>query len=390
MRPQLLALPVSRPPLVEPGPPLGPAEVLRYSRHVLLPGIGDLGQRRLANAKVLVVGAGGLGSPILTYLAAAGVGTIGVVDDDVVDTSNLQRQVVHGTQDVGRLKVDSAVDAVARVNPLVSVVPHPVRLTTDNALDLVGGYDLVVDGADNFATRYLVSDACELLGLPEVWGSVFRFDAQVSVFWAGHGPTYRHLFPQPPPPGAVPSCAEGGVLGAMVGAVGSVMATEVVKLVTGVGDPLLGRLLVLDALAMTWRTLRVRPDPAAPAVTELVDMTAVCEVRPALPAASVVSAPELAALLERGDVALVDVRGPDEAALVSIPGAVLVPLQRILTDEGLAELPRDRRIVLHCKSGARSAQALEHLRQKGFDDAAHLAGGVLAWVRDVDPSLPSY
>ena len=401
MRPELLAVsltsaPAWNPehsvrPLVDPGPPLDADQVLRYSRHVLLPQVGELGQRRLANARVLVVGAGGLGSPAITYLAAAGVGTIGVVDDDAVDTSNLQRQVLHGTSDVGRPKVDSAVEAVARVNPLVSVVPHRTRLTAENALDVLQGYHLVLDGADNFATRYLVSDACEVLGLPEVWGSVYRFDAQVSVFWAGHGPTYRHLFPEPPPPGAVPSCAEGGVLGAMVGAVGSVMATEAVKLVTGAGEPLLGRLLVLDALAMTWRTVRVRPDPDAQPVTEVLDMTAACAPAPPAPVAAV-SATDLARSLAdpADDVLLVDVRGPDEAALVSIPGAVLVPLPGILSGEALGELPRDRRIVLHCKSGGRSAQALEALQRTGFRDVAHLDGGVLAWVRDVDPSLPSY
>ncbi|MFP5334451.1 MAG: molybdopterin-synthase adenylyltransferase MoeB [Actinomycetes bacterium] len=378
------------PPLVEPGPPLDPQQVLRYSRHVLLPAIGELGQRRLAGARVLVIGAGGLGSPAVTYLAAAGVGTIGVVDDDVVDTSNLQRQVLHGTDDVGRPKVDSAVDAARRINPLVRVVPHRLRLTADNALEVLRGYDLVLDGADNFATRYLVSDACEVLGLPEVWGSVFRFDAQVSVFWGAHGPTYRHLFPEPPPPGAVPSCAEGGVLGAMVGAVGSVMATEAVKLVTGAGEPLIGRLLVLDALSMTWRTLTVRRDPEAPPVTEIVDMTEVCEPPP--PAVSAVSARELARWLddEGRPVHLVDVRGADEAALVSIPGSVLHPLPQILSGEAVAELPDDRRIVVYCKSGARSAQACRALRDKGFGDVVNLDGGVLAWVRDVDPSLPTY
>ena len=387
---------LDRPPLVAPGPPLDAEQVQRYSRHLLLPEIGETGQRRLANARVLVVGAGGLGSPVLTYLAAAGVGTIGVVDDDVVDASNLQRQVVHGTPDVGRPKVDSAVEALARLNPLVRVVPHRVRLDAAGALELLRGYDVVVDGADNFATRYLVSDACELLGLPEVWGSVFRFDAQVSVFWAGHGPTYRHLFPDPPPPGAVPSCAEGGVLGAMVGAVGAVMATEVVKLVTGAGRPLLGRLLVLDALSMSWRTVPVRPDPRARPVTSLVEAEQACGTGvPAaaqLPADAEVGPVELAGALRQGPQAvhLVDVRGAEEAAIVSIPGALLVPLPRILSGEALPELPRDRRVVLYCKSGVRSEQALRALRDNGFHDVAHLRGGVLAWVREVDPALPVY
>jgi molybdopterin/thiamine biosynthesis adenylyltransferase/rhodanese-related sulfurtransferase len=383
---------VPRAPLVEPGPELDPEQVLRYSRHVLLPDVGSVGQRRLTAARVLVVGAGGLGSPVITYLAAAGVGTIGVVDDDVVDHSNLQRQVLHGTADVGRPKVDSAAEAVAAINPLVRVESHQVRLTAQNALDVLRGYHLVVDGADNFATRYLVSDACALLGVPEVWGSVFRFDAQVSVFWAGQGPTYRDLFPEPPPPGAVPSCAEGGVLGAMCGAVGSVMATEAVKLLTGTGEPLVGRLLVLDALAMTWRTLTLRPDPQATPVTSLVDTAAACEVPDRLPPDAVVGAVELARLLREtpDEVLLVDVRGADEHALVAIPGAVLVPLSRILSGDAVAELPRDRRIVLHCKSGGRSEQALRALRDSGFTDVAHLDGGVLAWVDEVDPGLPRY
>lgn len=383
-------------PLVEPGAELTTEEVRRYSRHLLLPDIGVQGQRRLKNARVLVVGAGGLGSPALTYLAAAGVGTIGVVDDDVVEESNLQRQVVHSTSDVGRPKVDSAVDALASLNPLVRVVPHRERLTADNALDLLAGYDLVLDGADNFSTRYLVSDACAMAGLPEVWGSVLRFDGQVSVFWSGQGPTYRDLFPQPPPPGAVPSCAEGGVLGAMCAAVGAVMATETVKLITGAGRSLLGRLLVLDALDMTWRTVRIRTPATPTVVTGLVDEAGACAVpEPAVPVEQVVGARELAGLLQaraRGeaDFELVDVRGADEAAVVAIPGARLVPLPLVLAGEDQHRLPRDRRVVLHCKSGARSAQALQALQEQGFGDVAHLEGGVLAWVRDVDPSLPAY
>lgn len=383
-------------PLVEPGPELTTDEVRRYSRHLLLPDIGVEGQRRLKNARVLVVGAGGLGSPALTYLAAAGVGTIGVVDDDVVEESNLQRQVVHSTADLGRPKVDSAVDALAALNPLVHVVPHRERLTADNALELLAGYDLVLDGADNFATRYLVSDACTLAGLPEVWGSVFRFDGQVSVFWSGHGPTYRDLFGEAPPPGVVPSCAEGGVLGAMCAAVGAVMATEAVKLITGAGRSLLGRLLVLDALDMTWRTVRVATPAVPTVVTSLVDEVAACApAAPALSAAQVVDAPALADLLAaraRGDAEfeLVDVRGADEAAVVAIPGARLVPLDHVLAGEREHRLPRDRRVVLHCKSGARSAQALQALQEQGYADVAHLDGGVLAWVRDVDPSLPTY
>ena len=376
------------PPLVDPGPDLTTEEVGRYSRHLLLPEIGREGQRRLKNARVLVVGAGGLGSPVLLYLAAAGVGTIGVVDDDLVDASNLQRQVVHGTKDVGRPKVDSAADAVADVNPLVTVVRHRERVTADNALALVGGYDLVLDGTDNFPTRYLVSDACVLTATPLVWGSILRFDGQVSVFWAEHGPTYRDLFPTPPPPGSVPSCGEAGVLGAVCAMVGSVMAAEAVKLVTGSGDPLVGRLVVLDALAMTWRTLPVAKDPLATPVTSLDRDAAPSPCRPTdLPT---VSATELAGLLERDEVLLVDVREVDEREIVTIPGSVHVPLARFRSGEAAGELPAGRPVVLHCKVGGRSAEALGLLRAAGRDDVRHLDGGVLAWVRDVDPSLPAY
>ncbi len=384
-----------RPPaLVEPGPELSTAERLRYSRHLLLPGLGVDGQRRLKAARVLVVGAGGLGSPVLTYLAAAGVGTLGVVDDDVVDTSNLQRQVLHRSEDVGRAKVDSAADAVARANPLVRVEKHRRRVAAADVLDLVRGYDLVVDGADNIPTRYAVGDACAIAGVPEVWGAVYRFDGQVSTFWPGHGPVYRDLFPEPPPPGALPSCAEGGVLGAMCAAIGSLMATEVVKLVTGLGEPLVGRLLVLDALSTTWRELRVRPDPDRPPLTRVEDVETACAAPPPLPDGSLVGATELArALAERdagaGDLVLVDVRGEDERAVVAIPGAVPVPLERLLAGE-TGDLPRDRRVVLHCKSGGRSERALRALLEQGFTDVAHLDGGVLAWVDQVDPSLPRY
>ncbi len=408
------------PPLVEPGPPLPPDQVRRYSRHLILPDVGMTGQRRLAAARVLVVGAGGLGSPALMYLAAAGVGTIGVLDDDVVDESNLQRQVVHGQSDLGRPKVDSARDAVAEINPHVRVVGHAVRLDRDNALDLFGGYDLVLDGTDNFATRYLVSDACELLGIPYVWGSIFRFDGQVSVFWAAPpaaadgtevaGVTYRDVHPEPPPAGSVPSCAEGGVLGVLCAAIGSVMVTEAVKLICGIGEPLLGRLMVFDALGMTWRTLRVRPDPRRTPVTGLTDYEAFCGL-PGLQAAQAdlegaggtVSATELAGWLaerdrgERGFV-LVDVREPGEREIVAVPGAVLLPVGRFRTGEALAELAdlvpaadgRGPRLVLHCKSGGRSAEALALARAAGYADAVHLAGGVLAWVEQVDPGLPTY
>jgi sulfur-carrier protein adenylyltransferase/sulfurtransferase len=405
------------PPLVPPGPPLPADQVRRYSRHLILPEVGTAGQRRLAAARVLVVGAGGLGSPALMYLAAAGVGTIGVLDDDVVDESNLQRQVVHGQSDLGRPKVDSARDAVAEINPHVRVLPHRERLDASNALELFADYDLVLDGTDNFATRYLVSDACELLGLPYVWGSIFRFDGQVSVFWADPpaaadgspvaGVTYRDVHPEPPPPGTVPSCAEGGVLGVLCAAIGSVMVTEAVKLICGIGEPLLGRLMVFDALGMTWRTLRVRPDPRRPEVTALADYDAFCGV-PGSAAAqatagATVGAAELAGWLaerERGErsFVLVDVREAGEREIVAIPGAVLLPVGRFRTGEAVTELAdlvpaenaRGPRLVLHCKSGGRSAEALALARAAGYDDAVHLAGGVLAWVEQVDPSLPTY
>jgi molybdopterin/thiamine biosynthesis adenylyltransferase len=263
-------------PLVEPGPPLPADQLARYGRHLVLPGVGEEGQRRLANARVLVVGAGGLGSPVLLYLAAAGVGTIGVVDADVVEASNLQRQVIHGEPDVGRLKVDSAADRIGEANPWTEVLRHAVRLDPSNAREILGGYDLVLDCTDNYPARYLVSDTCALLGIPEVWGAVFQFDGQVSLFWAGRGPTYRDLFPVPPPPDSVPACVESGVFGVLCGAIGSVMAAEVVKLVCGLGEPLLGRLLVFDALSTAWREIKVRPDPHLTPVTGLVDHEAFC------------------------------------------------------------------------------------------------------------------
>ncbi len=386
--------PVPRvPAIVEPGDDLSADEVRRYSRHLLLPEIGREGQRRLKNARVLVVGAGGLGSPVLLYLAAAGVGTLGVIDLDVVEESNLQRQVLHGTADVGRPKVDSAADAVARINPLVQVLRHHERLTPQNALEVVAGYDLVLDGTDNFPTRYLVNDACVLSGKPLVWGSILRFDGQVSLFWAAHGPHYRDLFPHPPDAGTVPSCGEAGVLGAVCAAVGSVMAIEAVKLITGAGQPLLGRLLVLDALDMSWRTVTYGRDPAGSPVTGLLPGPSGVAARPPADGLPAISAVELAAMLDSPDaleLLIVDVREPAERDVVSIPGSVPVPLAEILSGAALDQLPRDRTLVLHCKSGGRSGQALEVLRAAGFDRAAHLEEGILAWVRDVDPSLPTY
>ena len=369
---------VPLPPLVEPAAELTAAEGRRYARQLLLPQIGELGQRRLKAARVLVVGAGGLGSPALLYLAAAGVGTLGVVDDDVVDESNLQRQVLHATADVGRAKVDSAADAVARTNPLVRVVRHRERLTPRNAEEVVAGYDLVVDGSDNFDTRYVVNDACVLTGTPWVWGAVLRFDGQVAVFWEEHGPTYRDLFPAPPEAGSVPSCAEAGVLGAVCAAVGSAMVTEAVKLITGAGETLLGRVLVHDALAMTWRVLRLDPDPLRAPVTAVQPGAGGRGAPDDVPD---LDAAELSRRLReraagRGDFLLVDVREPAEHEAHAIPGSVLVPLADVLADPG--RLPTQP-LVLHCAGGARSARALRVLRDAGRTDVVHLRGGIAAW-----------
>lgn len=387
------------PPLVTPGAELTVEEIRRYSRHLIIPDVGMDGQRRLKNARVLIVGAGGLGSPALLYLAAAGVGTLGVADFDVVDESNLQRQVIHGTRDVGRPKAESARDAVSEVNPLVQVVLHQERLDSDNALHILAGYDLIVDGTDNFATRYLVNDACVLLGKPYVWGSIYRFDGQASVFWAEHGPCYRCLYPEPPPPGMVPSCAEGGVLGVLCGSIGSIQVTEAIKLLTGIGDPLVGRLMIYDALEMSYRSVTVRKDPECPlcgknpTISGLVDYDEFCGVvSPAGTAAaadSTITAVELAEMFDRGeDFVLIDVREPAEYDIVRIPGSVLIPKGEL--PGRLAELPQDKPIVLHCKTGGRSADALAVLHGAGFTSARHVQGGVTAWATQVDPSLPTY
>ncbi|TDL41507.1 molybdopterin-synthase adenylyltransferase MoeB [Arthrobacter nitrophenolicus] len=388
---------VSLDPLVEPAGELTPAEVERYSRHLIIPEIGTIGQRRLKNAKVLVIGAGGLGSPALLYLAAAGVGTIGIIDDDAVDLSNLQRQVIHGVADVGRPKIESARDAIAALNPLVDVRLHDVRLDASNALDLFAGYDLILDGADNFATRYLVNDAAAVLGKPYVWGSIFRFDGQVSVFWEKHGPTYRDLYPEAPPAGSVPSCGEGGVFGMLCAAVGSMMVTEAVKLITGVGRSLLGRVALFDALGGSWREIRVSKDPAAAPITELTDYEAFCGITPAAPSDTehTVTATQLATMLASRkaglkDFELVDVREPGEFEIVRIDGAVLIPQGRILAGDAWAEIPQDRDIVFLCKAGTRSANVLAAAQKAGYQRVSHLDGGILSWVREVEPHKPVY
>ncbi len=400
---------MSLPPLVEPAEELSIDEVRRYSRHLIIPDVGMTGQKRLKNARVLVIGAGGLGSPALLYLAAAGVGTLGIVEFDEVDESNLQRQVIHGQSDIGKPKAVSAKESIAETNPLVNVVVHNERLDNDNVMGIFEQYDLIVDGTDNFATRYLVNDAAVLLGKPYVWGSIYRFDGQASVFWAaapgGTSPCYRCLYPEPPPPGMVPSCAEGGVLGVLCASIGAIQVNEAIKLLTGVGEPLLGKLMIYDALEMEYRKLGVRKDPNCavcgdnPTVTELIDYETFCgavsdEAADAA-ADSTISVTTLEHWLkerENGerDFTLVDVREPNEYEINKIPGSVLIPKGEFLNGNALEQLSSDRPVVLHCKSGARSAEALAVIKGAGFADSVHVGGGVVAWVNQIDPSQPSY
>jgi adenylyltransferase/sulfurtransferase len=363
------------------------------------------GQKRLKNAKVLCVGAGGLGSPALMYLAAAGVGTLGIVEFDTVDESNLQRQIIHGQSDVGRSKAESARDSVREINPLITVNLHETRLDSTNVMDLFSQYDLIVDGTDNFATRYLVNDACVLLDKPYVWGSIYRFDGQASVFWAEYGPCYRCLYPEPPPPGMVPSCAEGGVLGVLCASIGSIQVTEAIKLLAGIGEPLVGKLMIYDALEMTYRKVNIRKDPncavcsANATVTELIDYEAFCGSisDEAAEAAkdSTISVVQLKEMLDRRaageeDFVLIDVREPGEYEIVKIPGSILIPKGEILDGSALSKLPSDKRIVLQCKVGGRSAEALAAVKAAGYSNAVHVGGGVLAWVNQIEPDLPSY
>ena len=389
----------SLPPLVQPAAELTRDEVARYSRHLIIPDFGIDGQKRLKNARVLVIGAGGLGSPTLLYLAAAGVGTIGIVEFDVVDESNLQRQVIHGQSDVGRSKALSARDSILEINPLVTVNLHEFRLDTDNAVPLFEQYDLILDGTDNFATRYLVNDAAVLAHKPYVWGSIYRFSGQVSVFWEdapdGRGLNYRDLYPEPPAPGTVPSCAEGGVLGILCASVASVMGTEAIKLITGIGTPLLGRLMIYDALDMTYRTIAIRKDPATPKITELIDYDEFCGVvsdaAAEAAADSTVTPLELRDMIDAGKpVALIDVREPAEWAINHIEGAELIPKSTLDSGAGLARVPQDRIAVLYCKTGIRSAEALLALKQAGFADALHLQGGIVAWARQLEPDMVMY
>jgi adenylyltransferase/sulfurtransferase len=381
-------------------PPLSPDELLRYGRHLILPEVGLAGQRRLKASSVLVVGAGGLGSPLALYLAAAGVGRIGLVDFDRVEASNLQRQILHGTSSVGRSKLESARARIEDLNPEIRLETHETRLSSANALELIRAYDVVVDGTDNFPTRYLVNDACALAGKPNVYGSIFRFEGQASVFDAARGPCYRCLFPDPPPPGLVPSCAEGGVLGVLPGVIGVIQGIETLKLLLGAGESLIGRLLLFDALAMSFRELVLRKDPGCPlcgeqrTLTELVDYEEFCGIPAAERAAAAssdreITARELAVLREQGrEVVLVDVREPHEWEIARIPGSILIPLHRL--PERASELDSAREIVLHCHTGQRSLRALEFLERAGFRRLKNLRGGIDAWSREVDPSVARY
>ena len=399
---------MSLPALVEPAAELTVDEVRRYSRHLIIPDVGMTGQKRLKNARVLVIGAGGLGSPALLDLAAAGVGTLGIVEFDEVDESNLQRQVIHGQSDIGRPKADSARDSIAEINPLVNVIVHNERLDNDNVREVFSGYDLIVDGTDNFATRYMVNDAAFFLGIPYVWGSIYRFDGQASVFaptLLDDAPCYRCLYPEPPPPGMVPSCAEGGVLGVLCASIGSIQVNEAIKLLTGVGEPLVGKLMIYDALEMEYRKLKVRKDPNCalcgenPTVTDLIDYDTFCGAisDDAADAAadatiSVKQLEEMLAQREAGerDFVLVDVREPNEYEINKIPGSVLIPKGEFLNGSALEQLPSDKPVVLHCKSGVRSAECLAIVKGAGYADALHVGGGVVAWVNQIDPAQPSY
>ncbi|HVM13354.1 MAG TPA: molybdopterin-synthase adenylyltransferase MoeB [Egibacteraceae bacterium] len=386
-------------PLISEPAPLTNDEIRRYARHLIMPNVGVEGQGRLKAAKVLLVGTGGLGSPLAMYLAAAGVGTLGLVDFDVVDESNLQRQVIHGTSDVGKRKVDSARETINDINPHVQVRVHETALTSDNALEIIGDYDMVIDGTDNFPTRYLVNDACVLLGKPNVYGSIFRFDGQLSVFYAEEGPCYRCMFPEPPPPGMVPSCAEGGVFGVICATIGAGQATEGIKLLTGLGDPLIGRMQVYDALESRWQTIKVNKDPECPVcgknptVTELIDYEQFCGM-PATEGEAMAGTDGVAEITPeefeqvRNDVTLIDVREPHEYEISRIPGARLIPLGQL--PQHLQELDSSQDIVVHCKSGGRSAQACQLLNEAGFKKVKNLYGGINAYARQVDRSIPTY
>jgi len=382
-------------------PELTTDDLARYSRHLILPEVGMEGQQKLKAARVLCVGTGGLGSPLALYLTAAGIGTLGLVDFDVVDASNLQRQIIHSTKDIGRSKLDSAEEKLKALNPAIDIVKHNTMLSSANALDILKDYDIVADGTDNFPTRYLVNDACVLLGKPNAYGSIFRFEGQASVFAAEHGPCYRCLYPEPPPPGLVPSCAEGGVLGILPGLVGVIQATEVIKLILGKGEPLIGRLLLVDALNMRFRELKLRKNPDCPVcgthptVTQLIDYQQFCGYAPETPEEKIVkngisqlTVKELKRRIDAGeDVQLIDVREPYEFQIAQI-GGKLIPQNDV--PNRLAEIDREREVVVHCRSGARSQRIAEFLQQAGYPRVVNLAGGILAWSDEIDPKVQKY
>ena len=384
------------------GPQLSNEEIARYSRHLIMPEVALDGQKKLKSARVLTIGAGGLGSPLALYLAAAGVGTLGIVDFDIVDESNLQRQIIHGTSDLGRPKMESARDRIQDINPNVSVEAFEEALSSENALEIFEDFDVIVDGTDNFPTRYLVNDASVLSGKPNVYGSIFRFEGQASVFYAKEGPCYRCLYPEPPPPGLVPSCAEGGVLGILPGAIGTIQATETVKLILGIGEPLIGRLLLYDALGMSFREMKLRKDPNCPVcgenptVTELIDYQEFCGIPQAQQAEDVDELPEIGVQdlkekLEAGErVAVLDVREPHEYEVANLEaqGAKLIPLGEL--PERLAELNQNDEIAVHCKTGGRSARAVKILQNAGFGNVYNVEGGITAWSEEIDPSIPKY
>ena len=376
-------------------------EILRYSRHLILPEVNLEGQKRLKAAKVLCIGAGGLGSPLMLYLAAAGVGTIGIVDFDTVDVTNLQRQIIHGTKDVGRLKMESARETLRDINPHVEVIGFEEQFSSENAMRIVKDFDLVIDGTDNFPTRYLTNDVCVLLNKPNVYGSIFRFEGQASIFWAEKGPCYRCLYPEPPPPGLVPSCAEGGVLGVLPGIIGCIQANEAIKLILGIGNPLIGRLMLFNALKMQFRELKLQKDPSCPicgtnrTITELIDYEEFCGIRgeeaapQSVDESEEITVKELKARMDRGeDLTVIDVREPYEYAIARIPGTKLIPLGQI--EERAGELDPNTDIILQCRSGKRSADALNRLKARGFTRLKNLVGGITAWSDEIDPSVPKY
>ncbi|MGH1427160.1 MAG: molybdopterin-synthase adenylyltransferase MoeB [Arenicella sp.] len=388
------------PPLVDAKSELNNTEIARYSRHLLIPEVGLTGQQRLKSSKVLVVGAGGLGSPTLMYLAAAGIGTIGILEFDIVEESNLQRQIIHGVSDIGKPKASSAAESIHEINPYISVIIHPERLENHNALEIIKDYDLVIDGTDNFATRYLVNDACVLSGKPYVWGSIFRFEGQASVFWEqapnNQGINYRDLYPAPPPPEHAPSCSEGGIFGVLCASIASIMATEAIKLITGVGNSLLRRLVVYDALEMNYQFINLQPAPNRKPITELTDYATFCGLnRPSSSREEThvpsISVNELKLLRDQGtDLTLIDVRESSERNIASIDGAIHIPKGQILSGQIPSSLSKDKPIVVHCKMGGRSRDALLKMQEQGFTNIKNLDGGILAWINEIEPSLPRY